>query len=97
MSTRTRQTPAKQTETAPPTENPRTVRSRQKLEEATTLIQEMLKGGDWVNSKDIHQKLRGKVSEGMFGRVKAALNIEHRRIKDGDAVVYQWRIVKGSK
>jgi hypothetical protein len=45
-----------------------------------------------VSSNDIHDQLRGKVSDGMFGRVKAALNIEHRRINEGDRVVYQWRL-----
>jgi hypothetical protein len=69
-----------------------TARSRTTLEEATRLIHDLLKGGDWVSSNYIHDQLRGDVSDGMFGRVKTALNIEHRRVKEGGRVVYQWRL-----
>jgi hypothetical protein len=70
----------------------RPARARQTLEDATALVQELLKDGAWVSTEELHVRLRGKVSIPMFGRVKTALSIERRRVEVGDRAVYQWRL-----
>lgn len=78
--------------------NPRTAKAQQKLQNATDLIRGMLEtAGDeegWVSSNDIHRAFADQISEGMYGRVKAALGIEHRRVKPEGAEKpeYQWRL-----
>ena len=80
---------------ATPKENPRTVRSREKFEQACELIKGELAGRDWVSSVTIHRKFNGKIAEGMYGRVKSALGIEHRRVKgDSGPATYEWRLKK---
>jgi hypothetical protein len=74
----------------------RSARSRQKFEEAKALILKELESGDWIPSKKIHEKLREKVSQGMVGRVKSELKIEHRRVKgDSGPETYYWKLPKG--
>jgi hypothetical protein len=91
---RTATTPAR-TQNATPKENPRTVRSREKFEQACELIKGELAGRDWVSSIAIHRKFNGKIAEGMYGRVKSALEIEHRRVKaDSGPATYEWRLKK---
>jgi hypothetical protein len=102
MATRTRRAPAKAAPTPEPEAaraNPRTQKSQEKLQLACTLISELLKGGEWVSSNDIHRALSGKVSEGMFGRAKQALGIEHRRIRgeNGAQAQYEWRLPAKAK
>jgi hypothetical protein len=76
-------------------ENPRTTRSREKFEQACELIKGELVGRDWVSSIAIHRKFNGKIAEGMYGRVKSALAIEHRRVKaDSGPATYEWRLPK---
>jgi hypothetical protein len=74
-----------------PRENPRTAKSQEKLVVACELIAEQLKAGEWVSSKQIHQRLAKKVSEGMFGRAKSTLDVQHRRVSEGGKPQYQWR------
>jgi hypothetical protein len=77
------------------TENPRTVRSREKFEEASALIAKEMESGEWISSIAIHRKFNGKIAEGMYGRVKSALAIEHRRVKgDSGPATYEWRLKK---
>jgi hypothetical protein len=60
------------------------------------LIADRLEGGEWVPSTEIHRKLAKRVSEGMFGRAKAELGVEHRRVRDqAGRVRYEWRLAKG--
>jgi hypothetical protein len=76
-------------------ENPRTARSREKFEQASALIAKEMESGDWVSSIAIHRKFKGKIAEGMYGRVKSALAIEHRRVKAGSGpATYEWRLPK---
>jgi hypothetical protein len=78
-----------------PKENPRTTRSREKFEQACELIKGALESGEWVSSNSIHKKFNGKIAEGMYGRVKSALKIEHRRVKgDSGPATYEWRLPK---
>ena len=56
------------------------------------MIWEMLRDGDWHKSRDIHDHLRPRMSEGMFLRVKKALGIEHRRVGSGPGSYDQWRL-----
>lgn len=74
--------------------NPRTACSKERLAEATELLSKELASGEWVSSNEIHRRLGKQVSEGMFGRAKQALGIEHRRVKpeDGGQAEYQWRL-----
>jgi hypothetical protein len=38
---------------------------------------------------------RGRIAEGMYGRVKSALEIENRRVKgDSGPATYEWRLPK---
>lgn len=64
------------------------------LETAVGLIRGELEGRGWVSSNEIHQKFQGQIAEGMFGRVKSALGIEHRRVKSeaSGKVQYEWRL-----
>jgi hypothetical protein len=76
-------------------ENPRTARSREKFEEASALIAKEMESGVWISSIDIQRKFNGKIAEGMYGRVKSALGIEHRRVKgDSGPATYEWRLPK---
>jgi hypothetical protein len=95
---RTSRTPAKPA--APEAEavpvNPRTLKSQEKLAQAMELIGKELESGEWVSSNAIHKKLSGKISEGMFGRAKSALNVQHRRVKPagGGRAEYEWALLK---
>jgi hypothetical protein len=65
------------------------------LERAKELITKELASGEWVSSNEIHGKLRREISESMFGRAKAALGVEHRRIEGQDRTArYEWRLPK---
>jgi hypothetical protein len=35
-----------------------------------------------VSSAEIHRRLGDRIAEGTFGRAKAALGIEHRRVRE---------------
>jgi hypothetical protein len=76
--------------------NPRTKRSQERLEEAKVLIAEMLASGEWVSSREVHRRLAKKItSDGLFGRAKSSLGIEHRRVVDGKGKArYDWRLPK---
>ena len=56
------------------------------------LIAKDLKSGDWVSSTEIHRKLSKQVAESMFGRAKAALGVEHRRVRGESGARYEWRL-----
>ncbi len=62
------------------------------LAEARTLISDLLNDGLWHSSREIHQQLRHRLSEPMFGRVKKELSIEHRRVGGGQGSYYEWRL-----
>jgi hypothetical protein len=62
------------------------------LDEAKTLVFELLKDGDWHSSREIHNLLRPRFSEGMFLRVKRALEIEHRQVGGGEGSYFEWRL-----
>lgn len=62
------------------------------LEEAKTLVYEILKDGDWHKSRDIHEQLRPRLSEGMFLRVKRELRIEYRQVGGGEGSYFEWRL-----
>lgn len=63
------------------------------LDEATELIREIVKDGEWHSSRVIHEKLRPQgVREGHFGAAKAALGIEHRRVGWGEGSYFEWRL-----
>lgn len=60
---------------------------------AKELILGLLDGGDWVSSNEIHERLRDRVNEPMFGRVKTELNIPHRRTRGpGGKMRVEWRL-----
>jgi hypothetical protein len=65
------------------------------FEEARDLIYEILKDGDWHESRDIHNRLRPRLSEGMFLRVKKDLGIEDQRVGGGQGSCYEWRLPPG--
>jgi hypothetical protein len=91
---RTATTPSR-AENATPKENPRTIRSREKFEQATALVAKELESGEWIASNEIHKRFKDRISEGMYGRVKSALGIEHRRVKaDSGPATYEWRLPK---
>ena len=56
------------------------------------MIWEMLRDGEWHKSRDIHERFRPKMAEGMFLRVKKALQIEDRRVGSGRGSYYEWRL-----
>ena len=64
------------------------------FDEARRLIAEQLESGEWVSSRTIHDRLRPKMAEGMFLRVKRDLGIEHRRVGGGDGSYYEWRLAR---
>lgn len=78
-------------------DNPRTKRSQERLALAIELVKSELESGEWISSKLIHERLGDRIADGMFGRAKKALAIEHRRIKAGDKVQYEWRLPKPTK
>lgn len=92
MARKSTATPAEQAPAEETTENPRTARSRAKLEQACELIRNYLTGKEWVPSKEIHRKFANQISEGMFGRAKAELGIVHRRTKTDKGVLYEWML-----
>ena len=53
------------------------------FEEAQDAIFEIVKDCEWHSSREIHDKLRKRLSDPMFGRVKKELGIEHRRVGGG--------------
>ena len=89
----TKQVTTPEPEAETPKENPRTTKSRERLAFACAEIKNLLSSGDWVSSNEIHKALSGKISEGMFGRAKSELKIEHRRVKGANGKAeYQWRL-----
>ena len=62
------------------------------FEEAKVLVYELLKDGDWHSSREIHEQLRPRFSEGMFLRVKRELNIGDRRVGGGKGSYFEWRL-----
>src|SRR5437764_1360789 len=74
--------------------NPRTARSHQRFQEAKALLADYLSDGEWHPSNEIHNAFKDKIGEGMYGRVKSDLVIEHRRVKDETAgrALYEWRL-----
>jgi hypothetical protein len=62
------------------------------FEEAQDLIFEIVKDGEWHPSGGIHDELRKRLSDPMFGRVKKELGIEHRRVGGGEGSYYEWRM-----
>jgi hypothetical protein len=60
------------------------------LEEAKILVSDLFRTREWIPSDEIHSKLESRVSEPMFGRVKSALEIEHRRVGGRHGHV-EWR------
>ncbi len=53
------------------------------FEEAQALIFEVVRDSEWHSSREIHQELRERLSDPMFGRVKKELGIEHHRVGGG--------------
>jgi hypothetical protein len=62
------------------------------IEEAKELIGQALKDGEWHSSMEIHERFRSRMSEGMFGRVKRELRIEHRQVGGGEGSYFEWRL-----
>jgi hypothetical protein len=79
-----------------PKENPRSVKSRERLAKACELIAKELESGEWVSSNAIHRKLNKEIAEGMFGRAKKELKVQHRRVKPaaGGRAEYEWALPK---
>jgi hypothetical protein len=48
--------------------------------------------GEWHSSREVHDKLRKRLSDPMFGRVKEELGIEHRRVGGGQGSYVEWRM-----
>jgi hypothetical protein len=65
------------------------------FEEAKELVLEIVGDGRWHKSRVIHERLRPRMSEGMFLRVKKALRIEDRRVGGGPGSYYEWRLSRG--
>jgi hypothetical protein len=63
---------------------------RASFEEAKVLISDLFRTREWIPSSEIHSKLEHRLSDPMFGRVKKALEIEHRRVGGRDGQV-EWR------
>src|SRR4051812_20000190 len=57
------------------TESPRAGPSNEKVAHAMELIANELESGDWVSSNEIHTRLGGQMSDGMFGRAKKELGV----------------------
>ena len=47
-----------------------------------------------MSSAEIHRRLGDRIAEGTFGRAKAALGIEHRRVREDGKAGYEWRVPK---
>lgn len=63
------------------------------FEEAKDEIHSILKDGEWhASTGEIHKPLEHRLSDPMFGRVKKALRIEHRRVGGGEGSYYEWRL-----
>ena len=78
-----------------PKENPRTARSKERLALACSLIAKELESGEWVSSNEIHRRLNDEIADGMFGRAKKELGIEHRRTRGANGKPeYEWRLAK---
>ncbi len=56
------------------------------------LVLEIVGDGEWHSSNAIHGRLRPRMNEGMFLRVKKDLRIEHRRVGGGEGSYYKWRL-----
>jgi hypothetical protein len=83
---------------APETQEPKenTAKSRERLEKACELIAKELASGEWVSSNELHRKLNKEIAEGMFGRAKKELKVQHRRVKPaaGGRAEYEWALPK---
>jgi hypothetical protein len=62
------------------------------FEAAQDMIFGILRDSQWHSSREIHDKLRRRLSDPMFGRVKKELGIEHRRVGGGQGSYYEWRM-----
>jgi hypothetical protein len=63
------------------------------FDEAARAILRILSDGQWHKSTaEIHEPLRPRVQEHMFGRVKKHYGIEHRRVGGGSGSYYEWRL-----
>jgi hypothetical protein len=92
MATRTRTRQAQPKPDAP-AGNPRTLKSKERLARATELLSAKLPDDEWHSSNELHRELAKEVSDGLFGRAKQALAIEHRRVRREDGgTEYQWRL-----
>lgn len=61
--------------------------------EAKALIAEVLVSGDWIARREIGDKVAGRLSDPMFGRVKKELGIENRRVRGPDGRMRsEWRL-----
>jgi hypothetical protein len=61
------------------------------LSEACDMIGAALADGEWHSSRGLHERFRGRMSDGRFLDVKKALKIEHRRV-GGRHGHYEWRL-----
>lgn len=61
--------------------------------EASEAILEILADGGWHRSTaEIHEPLRPRVSETMFGRVKKRFNIKHQQVGGGPGSYTEWHL-----
>jgi hypothetical protein len=68
------------------------------FEEAKDEIRKILEDGEWHTSTgEIHEPLEDRMSGPMFGRVKKALRIEHRRVGGGVGSYYEWRLPRRAR
>jgi hypothetical protein len=66
------------------------------FDEASLLILAILEDGEWHKSTaEIHEPLRDRVSDPMFGRVKKHYDIEHRQVGGGPGSYFEWRRSSG--
>jgi hypothetical protein len=62
-------------------------------EEATELIREALADGRWHSSNELHERFE-QIRDSHFGRVKAALGVDDRRVGWGKGSYFEWRLPK---
>ncbi len=58
------------------------------FDEAQDLIFEIVRDSEWHSSREIHDTLRKRLSDPMFGRVKKELGIKHHRVGGGQGSYY---------
>jgi hypothetical protein len=62
------------------------------MDEATELIGEYLKDGEWHLRRDLGKALGAKVRDAHFGHARKALRIELRRNGWGKGSGFEWRL-----